>query len=105
VGDVLRRTFERAVWRASRTAIVTALLLQQLEVGVRSGCQKQIWIARVLHDMITRAVERRESEDAEADPALLDMADWIYIKLDQKNAHNSYKRARAQAELNRIEGA
>ena len=97
VGDVLRRTFDRVVLLQSWRAVVPALLPQQLGVGVPSGCQKQIWIARILHDMITAAAER-EKEVIEADTqadgdtdqhADFDTADWICMKLDQKNAHNS----------------
>ena len=110
VGDVLRRTLERAVWKEFRAPIVKALLPQQLGVGVQSGCQKQIWIARSLHEMIVKANQHETDEDGEMEPEAVegggnqqdehrDMADWIFVKLDQKNAHNCFFRAEAVKEL------
>ena len=82
VGDVLRRTFERAVWRRSSPAITAALLPQQLGVGLPSGCQKQIWIAHLLQEMASLGTEDENWD-------LSRFASWVFVKLDQKNAHNS----------------
>ena len=95
VGDVLRRTFERAVWERSRPAITAALLPQQLGVGLPSGCQKQIWIAHLLQEMASLGAEDENGDFSR-------FANWVFVKLDQKNAHNSYKRAAAQRALDAI---
>jgi hypothetical protein len=87
-GDIERRVSDKVIFTEAQNAIRTQLLPQQLGVGIRAGVQLYIWAAKLELEMCLR-----------------DGSDQIFIKLDQKNAHNSYSRAAAQRALEAIPGA
>ena len=86
-GDTFRTLTDRFVVTEHKRAIIDKVAPQQLGVGVRAGVLIQIWGAKL-------TIEDTRQE----------RGDWIYVKLDQKNAHNSYPRARAQEILDATPG-
>ena len=86
-GDIIRRVTDRVVFEEVKPIIAAQLQPQQFGIGVKSGIQAYIWAAKM-----------------EVEQSLREGSDHIFIKLDQKNAHNSYYRALAQQHLDSLEG-
>jgi len=90
VVDSIVRVMSQVALRSHKGAVTKCCIPEQLGIGTQSGVQKQ--------SMIMQLTYQRCQATSLGD----DFSDWLIVKFDLKNAHNSFIRAKAMEAIQAV---